>query len=138
MGIPIDQKPLVGLPPIAPVSWVACPVLCHYSRYLALFPCHTTIPCKMSTKLVSVLTLALLPLTGGKSGVQKYQPGGWCCLCMCHAVDENKCARPCLRMQHGNKIIEEPEMKACTKSCLDHGVKQIFPEDDKTSDTGER
>lgn len=92
----------------------------------------------MSTKLVSVLTLALLPLTGGTSGVQKDQPGGWCCLCMCHAVDENKCAQPCIRMQHDTRIIEEPEMNACTKSCLDHGVKQIFPEDTKTSEVGER
>lgn len=28
-------------------------------------------------------------------------------------------------MQHGTKIIEEPEMKSCTKSCLRQGVKQV-------------
>jgi hypothetical protein len=49
---------------------------------------------------------------------------------MCHSVDENKCAGVCVKMQHGTKIIEEPEMKACTKSCLRHAVKQIFLSDD--------
>lgn len=92
----------------------------------------------MSTKLMSVLAVALLPLTGATSRVPKYQPGGWCYLCMCHAVDENKCAQDCIRMQHGKKIIEEPEMNACTNSCLDHGVKQIFPEELKEPELSER
>jgi hypothetical protein len=74
--------------------------------------------------------LASLSLTGATPQVQKYEPGGWCCLCMCHSIDENKCARVCVQMQHGTKIIEEPEMKACTKTCLRYGVKQIFPRDD--------
>jgi hypothetical protein len=33
-------------------------------------------------------------------------------------------------MQRGTKIVEEPEMKACTKSCLRHGVRQIFFSED--------
>jgi hypothetical protein len=89
-------------------------------------------------RLVSTLMLALLPLRGATSRVQKYEAGGWCCLCMCHAVDENQCAQVCVRMQHGNKIIEEPEMEACTKSCLQQGVKQIFPKDAETTELGER
>jgi hypothetical protein len=77
----------------------------------------------------AIVVFALLSVTGATARVPKYEPGGWCCLCMCHAMDENKCAPVCVRMQHGRKIIEEPEMKSCTKSCLRHGVKQIFSDE---------
>jgi len=72
-----------------------------------------------------VVILASLALAGATR--QKNEPGGWCCLCMCHSVDENKCAGVCVKMQHGKKVIEEPQMRVCTNSCLRHGVKQIFP-----------
>lgn len=84
----------------------------------------------MKSKFTSaILVLALLSVTGANARGPKQEPGAWCCLCMCHAMDENKCARVCVRMQHGRKIIEEPAMKACTKSCLRHGVKQIFSDE---------
>jgi hypothetical protein len=36
-------------------------------------------------------------------------------------------------MQHGTKIIEEPEMKVCTEHCLRQRVKQIVFSKDGTS-----
>jgi len=80
-----------------------------------------------------VVILASLWLTGASRAVPGDDRGGLCCLCMCHSFDENKCAGVCVQMQHGTKVIEEPEMKACTKSCLRHGVKQIFFSDDGSS-----
>ena len=35
-------------------------------------------------------------------------------------------------MQYGKRIIEEPEMNACTKNCLKQGVRQIFFSEDGT------
>jgi len=35
-------------------------------------------------------------------------------------------------MQHGTRIVEESEMNACTRSCLKHGVRQIFFSEDGT------
>jgi hypothetical protein len=75
---------------------------------------------------VFIVILASLWLTGASGQVPEDDRGGLCCLCMCRSFDENKCAGVCVRMQHGSKVIEEPEMKACTKSCLRHGVKQIY------------
>ena len=77
----------------------------------------------------AVLLIALASvglLTGASRPALDADPAGLCCLCMCHSVDENKCARICVNLQHGTRIIDEPEMKACTRSCLRHGVKQIF------------
>ena len=48
-----------------------------------------------------------------------------CCLCMCRAKDETKCSRMCIRLQHGKKIVEEPEMKKCTKTCERKHVEQV-------------
>ena len=79
---------------------------------------------------VFVIVLVSSSVTGASPQFPTSEPGGLCCLCMCHSVDENKCAGVCVKMQHGTKIIEEPEMKACTKSCLRHAVKQIFLSDD--------
>jgi hypothetical protein len=75
---------------------------------------------------VFVIVLVSSSVTGASPQLPTNEPGGLCCLCMCHSVDENKCAGVCVKMQHGTKIIEEPEMKACTKSCIRHAVKQIF------------
>jgi hypothetical protein len=44
-------------------------------------------------------------------------PHANCCLCMCHAKDETKCSQMCIRLQHGKKIVELPEMNKCTKEC---------------------
>jgi|SRR5271169_569806 len=82
---------------------------------------------------VFIVILASVWLTGASRAVPEDDRGGLCCLCMCHSLDENKCAGVCVQMQHGTKVIEEPEMKACTKSCLRHGVKQIFFSDDGSS-----
>ena len=80
---------------------------------------------------ILAVILAALPLTGVSRPAQE-QLGGLCCLCMCHSVDETRCARDCVRMQHGTKIIEESEMSACTKSCVKQGVQQIFFSEDGT------
>jgi len=80
-----------------------------------------------------MLSLAGLSLTGASRPVAADAPGGLCCLCMCHAADESKCTRACVKMQHGTKIIEEPEMKTCTRSCLEKGVTQIFFSPDGSS-----
>jgi hypothetical protein len=80
---------------------------------------------------IFAVVLASLPLTGVSRPVADSR-GGLCCLCMCHSVDETQCSRDCIRMQHGTKIVEEPEMKACTKTCLKQGVRQIFFSEDGT------
>jgi hypothetical protein len=80
---------------------------------------------------VLAIVLAALPLTGA-SPFSSRQRGGLCCLCACHSYDENQCHQDCIRMQHGTKIVEEPEMNACTKSCLRQGVRQIFFSEDGT------
>jgi len=69
--------------------------------------------------------LASFLLTGDSRSAPS-GPGGLCCLCMCHSTDENQCARACVKMQHGTRIIDEPEMEACTRSCQRKGVKQIY------------
>jgi hypothetical protein len=81
---------------------------------------------------VFIVFLASLSLTGASRPVPTDERGGLCCICMCHAADENKCARMCVQMQHGTKIIEEPEMKVCTEHCLRQGVKQIVFSKDGT------
>ena len=80
-----------------------------------------------------LVSVAGLLLTGGSRPVAADERGGLCCLCMCHSADESKCARACVKMQHGTKIIEEPEMKSCTRSCLQKGVTQIFFSPDGSS-----
>jgi hypothetical protein len=80
-----------------------------------------------------IVGLAGLSLTGASRPVAADEPGGLCCLCMCHSADENKCTRACVKMQHGTRIIEEPEMKTCTRSCLLKGVTQIFFSPDGSS-----
>ena len=78
---------------------------------------------------VLAVVLVSLPLTGVSRPADK-QDRALCCLCMCHSLDENQCAQVCVNMQHGTRIIEEAEMKSCTKSCLRHGVRQIFFSED--------
>ena len=80
---------------------------------------------------VFAVVLVSLPLTGVSRPVSK-QERALCCLCMCHSLDESQCTRACVNMQHGTKIIEEPEMNACTKGCLKQGVRQIFFSEDGT------
>jgi hypothetical protein len=79
-----------------------------------------------------VLVGVLLLLTGGlgvyhaapTSAPFASEPHSNCCLCMCHAKDETKCSAMCIRLQHGTKIVEEPEMNVCTKECERHGVEK--------------
>lgn len=52
-------------------------------------------------------------------------PHANCCLCMCHAKDETKCSRMCVRLQHGKKIVDEPTMDACTKECSRVQMKRV-------------
>ena len=78
-----------------------------------------------------VVVIASLPLTGISLPVPPKERA-LCCLCMCHSVDESQCTQACVNMQYGTKIVEEPEMNACTKSCLKHGVQQIFFSEDGT------
>ena len=111
----------------------------HQDRSLSVARCGCSPATDITVKskfMSAMFVFVVLSVTGATARAPKYEPGGWCCLCMCHALDENKCAPVCVRMQHGwKKIIEEPEMKSCTKSCLRHGVKQIFPEQFDTMDT---
>ena len=58
--------------------------------------------------------LLLLALTGS---LIASEPHANCCLCMCRAHDETKCSAMCIRLQHGKKIVEEPEMIKCTAEC---------------------
>jgi hypothetical protein len=81
---------------------------------------------------IVAVVLAALPLTGVSLRPAQQRERGLCCLCMCHSVDESQCTQVCINMQHGTKIIEEPEMNACTKSCLRYGVRQIFFSEDGT------
>lgn len=81
---------------------------------------------------ILAVLLAALPLTGISRPSSSQERGGLCCLCTCRSYDENQCAQACVKMQHGSKIVEEPEMNACTKSCLRHGVRQIFFSEDGT------
>ena len=80
---------------------------------------------------IFAVILAALPLTGEPRPVGE-QEHALCCLCMCHSVDETQCAQACIKMQHGTKIVEEPAMNACTKTCLKHGVRQILFSEDGT------
>jgi len=74
--------------------------------------------------LFGIVLLAALSLQGAVPA-PKAEPAGLCCLCMCHSADESKCSRQCVEMQHSKRIIEEPEMNACTDSCRQDGVKQV-------------
>ena len=85
---------------------------------------------RKSILVTCVVALACLSLTGATPNGSTMEPGGWCCVCMCHSVDEHKCAKTCIRIQNGKRVIDEPEMKTCTTSCLRKGVKQIFPEEE--------
>jgi len=83
------------------------------------------------TIAILAVVLASLPLTGVSRPLPKKERA-LCCLCMCHSADENQCSQACVKMQHGTKIIEEPAMNACTRSCLKQGVRQIFFSEDGT------
>jgi hypothetical protein len=78
----------------------------------------------------SAVVMASLSLVGDSGQPPRSEPAGLCCLCACRSVDESKCARRCVQMQHGTKIIAEPQMNACTHACLRKGVRQIFFSDD--------
>lgn len=70
-------------------------------------------------KRFRVLVLAMLTITAMVAQVhtKPTDPHANCCLCMCRAKDETKCSAMCIRLQHGKKIVEEPQMNACTNEC---------------------
>ena len=80
-----------------------------------------------------VVMMVSLSLIGDSGQPRSADAVGVCCLCACHSVDESKCARRCVQMQHGNKIVEEAQMNACTHSCLRKGLRQIFFSEDGTT-----
>jgi hypothetical protein len=63
--------------------------------------------------LTAIITMAMF----AQGSAPQPEPHGNCCLCMCHAKDETKCSRMCVRLQHSKRIIELPEMNVCTKEC---------------------
>lgn len=81
----------------------------------------------------SLMVMVSLSLIGDSDRRPRTDAAGLCCLCACHSVDESKCARRCVQMQHGTKIIEQPQMNVCTHSCLRKGVRQIFFSEDGTN-----
>ncbi len=78
-------------------------------------------------KRLSLIALLLFITTSYV--VPQEEPHPNCCLCMCHAKDETKCSRMCIRLQHGKKIVELPQMKVCTRECKRVHVKQLPPDD---------
>jgi hypothetical protein len=72
----------------------------------------------MLTKGIQILALLVL-IAAPKP------PRSLCCLCMCRSRDESKCSQMCIRLQHGKKIVEEPQMIECTATCKKKGVKTI-------------
>ena len=67
-------------------------------------------------KRFRILILAMLTITT-VVGQVKSAPHANCCLCACGAKDETKCSRMCIRLHHGKKIVEEPQMVQCTAEC---------------------
>jgi hypothetical protein len=70
--------------------------------------------------LQAILVVAVIAILVACPVIALYAPAAPhanCCLCMCHAKDETKCSAMCIRLQHGKKIVELPEMNACTKEC---------------------
>jgi hypothetical protein len=74
-------------------------------------------------KTIVVLLLSTVLMFG--QGNVDSEPHANCCLCMCHAKDETKCSAMCVRLQHGKKIVEEPEMIVCTRTCKKVHVKTV-------------
>ena len=66
---------------------------------------------------MKAIILAMI-ITMSMTGYSKpAEPHANCCLCMCHAKDETLCSKMCIRLQHGKKIVYEPEMNKCTAEC---------------------
>ena len=79
----------------------------------------------MKRLIFGVLLFVLLMGLSGQVVQPLNTPHANCCLCMCHAQDETLCSRMCIRLQHGKKIIEEPEMIVCTRECERVHVKKL-------------
>lgn len=82
----------------------------------------------------TLLTFLLLTSLVNKGTAPKVKlpsvPGGPCCLCECGSVDQNHCSRMCVRLQHSHRVVEEPEMRICTKTCEEAGVERTHPAPD--------
>ncbi len=68
-------------------------------------------------KLASILLLLSLTLPQHEVKVPQDDGSGWCCLCPCGSKAQDKCSHLCIRLQHGKEIIEEPQMKVCSRLC---------------------
>jgi hypothetical protein len=77
--------------------------------------------------MVCIAAILFVLLCVGAHGIATPAPHANCCLCMCHAKDETKCSAMCIRLQHGKKIIELPEMNACTNECKRVHVVPVKP-----------
>lgn len=79
----------------------------------------------MIRKLTLVLLLLVSLSFSADNSSRNPEPHANCCLCACHAKDETKCSKLCIRLQHGKKVVMEPEMNVCTKSCQRVKVKKV-------------
>ena len=68
----------------------------------------------MSGVLVALLSTVLIASDGQS---HKVPQGGPCCLCECRAANQNACSTLCIRLQHGKKVVEEPMIHVCTRTC---------------------
>jgi hypothetical protein len=87
------------------------------------------------TRILAIVVL-LGTLAFATSHNKPAEPHANCCLCMCHSVDETKCSRMCIRLQHSKAVVEEPAMNKCTVSCKRAGVKQV-PEENTEKETNQ-
>jgi hypothetical protein len=87
----------------------------------------------MNTVKVLVVLVLSAALAFAQGHNKPEEPHANCCLCMCHAKDETLCSKMCIRLQHGKKIVYEPEMDVCTKECARVHVKTV--EYDSTQET---
>lgn len=69
-------------------------------------------------KVLGLALALMLSLPNQTHKPQPYTSGGWCCLCECGSKDQNQCHTYCTKRQHGHDIINEPEIKTCSKKCI--------------------
>lgn len=79
----------------------------------------------MRTLTLWLVALTLCFSSASATSAKSEGPHANCCLCMCHAKDETKCSRMCVRLQHGKKIVDEPTINACTKECERVKMKRV-------------
>jgi len=68
-------------------------------------------------RLASFLLFLVMSTQQSHLTVPKDDGSGSCCLCECGSKAQDKCSHLCVRLQHGKEIIEEPQMKVCSRLC---------------------